>query len=537
MSAKENGCTQTTAAAKAGVSVRSGRRIEQGELQSQRGRPHDWRTRRDPLAEVWESELVPMLERQPKLQAITLFEYLQDTYPGRYSKSVMRTLQRRVQNWRVTAGPPKVVMFAIEHPPGEMGLSDFTHFKQEQITIAGKPFEHLLYHYRLAYSGWQYVQVVQGGESFVALSEGLQNALRACGGCPKEHRTDSLSAAYRNLGLRTDIDMTQMYDRLCHHYNLRPSRNNRGIAHENGAIESPHGHFKNRLHQALLLRESFDFPSVAAYQQFIEQMIGRLNQGCQTRFEEEVPYLQPLPTYRYPDYEVLSVKVSTYSTIRVRRMSYSVPSRLVGCTLTLHLHHDRIVGFFGRQQVVELPRLYAPADNPRQRLHCVNYRHVIDSLRLKPGAFLYWVWRQDLLPNDHYRQLWQQIEHQFDSYTAARLMCEALYIAAKQDKEHAVAQYLEAQLNTNTLSLVGLQQQFHLADVPSPPTLQTQQHDLTHYDQLLYAHTTHSHDGYRDAQLAAQIPQTALHETTVAGTGASSPPTGMDPCPVSTGTV
>jgi hypothetical protein len=160
MSAKENGCTQTTAAAKAGVSVRSGRRIEQGELQGQRGRPHDWRTRRDPLAEVWEGELVPMLERQPKLQANTLFEYLQDTYPGRYSKSVMRTLQRRVQNWRVTAGPPKVVMFAIEHPPGEMGLSDFTHFKQEQITIDGKPFEHLLYHYRLAYSGWQYVQVV-----------------------------------------------------------------------------------------------------------------------------------------------------------------------------------------------------------------------------------------------------------------------------------------------------------------------------------------------------------------------------------------
>lgn len=537
MNAKENGLSQTAAAAKAGVSVRSGRRIEKGELQPQRGRPHDWRTRPDPLREVWESELVPMLERQPQLQAMTLFEYLQDTYPGQYPKSVMRTLQRRVQNWRVTAGPPKTVMFALEHPPGEMGLSDFTHFKQAQITIAGEPFEHLLYHYRLAYSGWQYVQVIQGGESFVALAEGLQNALQTCGGSPKEHRTDSLSAAYRNRGGRTQADLTQAYQQLCRHYNLRPTRNNRGVAHENGAIEAPHGHFKNRLHQALLRRESADFASVAQYQALIDQVMHRLNQGCQARFEEEVQHLQPLPIYRCADYEVLSVKVGVYSTIRVRRMSYSVPSQLIGCTLTIHLHHDRLVGFLGRQQVVTLPRLHAPSHNPKQRLHCVNYRHLIDSLRLKPAAFLYWVWQQDLLPNDNYRQLWQQIHAQFDSYTAARLMCEALYIAAKQDKEHAVAQYLTAQLETGSLSLVALQQQFHLAEVPAIPTLQTQQHALAPYDELLHPHVTHPNDRYRDPQLAAQIPQTALHETAVARTGTSSPTTGVDPCSVSAGAV
>jgi hypothetical protein len=304
MKARENGCTQETAAAKGEMSVRSGRRIDKGEHRPQRGRPHDWRTREDPFAAVWESELVPMLERQPQLQALTLLEHLQQQHPGKYGRSVLRTLQRRVQQWRATAGPAKEVMFELEHRPGAMGLSDFTHFKQVKITIGGKPFEHLLYHYRLAYSGWQYVQVVQGGESFIALSEGLQNALHACGGVPQEHRTDSLSAAYRNLGGRTDSDLTQLYGRLCQHYGLKPTRNNRGVAHENGAIESSHGHFKTRLHQALLLRESVEFLSVAQYQQFIVQVVERLNQVCWEQFESEKAHLKALPTYRYPDYGV-----------------------------------------------------------------------------------------------------------------------------------------------------------------------------------------------------------------------------------------
>ncbi|WP_410500342.1 hypothetical protein [Chroococcidiopsis sp. SAG 2025] len=110
-----------------------------------------------------------------------MFEYLQQKYPGKYGQSIVRTLQRRVQQWKATSGPAQSVMFELEHQPGVMGLSDFTKLKQVQVTIGGQPFEHLLYHYRLAYSGWQYVQVIQGGESFVALAEGLQNALAASG--------------------------------------------------------------------------------------------------------------------------------------------------------------------------------------------------------------------------------------------------------------------------------------------------------------------------------------------------------------------
>ncbi|PSB27646.1 IS21 family transposase [Chlorogloea sp. CCALA 695] len=397
MRARESGCTQETAAAKGGLSVRTGRRIEKGEHQPQRRKPHDWRTRADPLAEVWESELVPLLLDQPKLQAMTLYEYLQQKYPGKYGSSILRTLQRRVQQWKASSGPPREVMFEQVHRPGVMGLSDFTKLKQVKITIAGKPFEHLLYHYRLAYSGWQYVQVILGGESFIALCQGLQNAIEKSGGCPLEHRSDSLSAAYRNLGGRTNEDLTQMYQRLCQHYRMRPTRNNRGIAHENGSIESPHGYFKNRLHQALLLRGSCDFDHIADYQGFINQMMEVLNAKICQKFQEEQPYLHSLPEHRYPDYEILSVKVTRQSTITVRCILYTVPSQLIGQRLTIHLYHDRLIGFVGNALVVELLRIHVPSNSHLRRARCVNYRHVIDSLRRKPRAFLHCSWQQDLL--------------------------------------------------------------------------------------------------------------------------------------------
>jgi hypothetical protein len=204
-----------------------------------------------------------------------------------------------------------------------------------QVTIGGQPYEHLIYHYRLAYSGWQYALVIEGGESFVALSEGLQNALFLSGGAPQQHRTDSLSAAYHNLGGKPK-PLTRLYDDLCAHYRLQPTRNNLGVAHENGSIEASHGHLKNRIEQAIYLRGSADFVSVAEYQALIDREVAKLNRLHHAKFEEEQAYLQPLPKYRLPDYEVLSVKVSRRSTMSVRRILYTVPSRLIGRRLEIH---------------------------------------------------------------------------------------------------------------------------------------------------------------------------------------------------------
>jgi hypothetical protein len=118
-----------------------------------------------------------------------------------------------------------------------MCLSDFTDIANLGVTVAGQPLIHRLYHFRLAYSGFEHVHVVLGGKSFVALAEGLQNALWALGGAPREHQSDSLSAAFRNLERDAATDWTLRYEALCTHYAMAPSRNNRGVAHENGAIE------------------------------------------------------------------------------------------------------------------------------------------------------------------------------------------------------------------------------------------------------------------------------------------------------------
>ena len=185
-----------------------------------------------------------------------------------------------------------------------------------------------------------------------------------------------------------------------------------------------------------------------------------------------------------PDYEVLTARASRYSTIDVRCVLYTVPSRLIGRQLELHLYHNRIVGYLGKQVVVELPRVRVSRKGKR-RARCINYRHVIEGLKRKPRAFIYCTWRDDLLPNDHYRRLWAQMEADFDIDSAAVLMVEALYIAATQNKAPAVAEYLEAELSAGTLTLVGLRRHFQLLTGTSMPTVSVKQHDLSSYDQLL----------------------------------------------------
>ena len=150
-------------------------------------------------------------------------------------------------------------MFQQTHRPGRLGLSDFTRMEALGVTIAGQKLDHMLYHFRLAWSGFRHAEVVLGGESFTALAEGLQAALWSLGGAPQEHRTDSLSAGFRNLCRQDAQDMTERYRLLCRHYGMTPSRNNRGVAHENGAIESAHGHLKREIGDALALRGSTEY--------------------------------------------------------------------------------------------------------------------------------------------------------------------------------------------------------------------------------------------------------------------------------------
>jgi hypothetical protein len=534
MSAKESGDSRKGAAAQAGISERTARRIESGTHRPNRGRPRDWNTRADPFDGIWDAELKPMLEREPRLEPTTLFEELQDRYPGQYDDK-LRTLQRRVERWQAQHGKPKEVMFKIKHEPGVMGLSDFTHLKGVTITIGGQPLQHILYHYRLAYSGWQYVQVILGGESFIGLSQGLQNALFGCGGVPQQHRTDSLSAAYRNTGGRNP-KLTQLYAEICDHYRMQATRNTPGVAHQNGAIEFSHGYFKRRLCQALYRRGSFEFESVAQYQTFINGVITKLNAKCAQKFQVEQPFLQALPRYRTADYEVLSARVSAHSTITLRCILYTVPSRLIGHRLTIHLYHDRLVGFVGTTPVLELPRLHVPGSAVIRRARSINYRHVVESLRRKPRAFLYCDWQSELLPDEDWRDLWQQLNQGSDPDTAARLIVEALYIAATQDSEAAVAAYLNQELAAKTLSLSRLQQHFQSRPESPVPDIATEQQTLASYDQFLSPVSTPDPDPIRESDDTAQTPQVGALPVRLADDRTSSHARELELCTIPTGT-
>ena len=253
MAKRASGLSQQVAADAVGISLRSGQRIDRGDLQAsaqqhqQQQRGRRWRTRADPLADVWDSVLVPMLEKAPQLEPQTLLLHLEQVFPDQEWYRRKRTLQRRVEQWKALHGPALGVMFMQHHQPGVSGISDFTLLKGKPITIAGVAFEHRLFHFRLPYSGWCHVEVIHGGESFVALAEALQNALEACGAVPAEHHTDSLSACFRNRDGSYAGDYTSRYRELCAHLGVIATRNNRGVAHENGAIEGPHRHWKHRL--------------------------------------------------------------------------------------------------------------------------------------------------------------------------------------------------------------------------------------------------------------------------------------------------
>src|SRR5271167_734292 len=438
MDSRKDGHTQAAAAARAGFSERTGRRIDDTPvLPSQRDRTRRYRTRQDPFAEVWRAELVPMPTAMPSLRATTLLEELQRRHPARYPDRMLRSLQRRVAHWRATEGPERELIFRQEHPPGLQALSDFTDSGRLGVTLGGEPFPHLLYHFWLAFSGWQYVKAICGGESFTALTEGVQEALWQLGGVPRTHRTDRLSAAYRNLSSRDDE--AARYAEFCRHYGMEPTRNNAGVSHENGAFEASHGHLKTGIDEALELRGARDFPDLAAYQAFLQEFIARKNARRREEVAVELAALLPLPPHRTTDFSSATVTVTRSGTISVRNVLYTVPSRLVGCRVKVHIYDDRLVCYLGTTPVLTVARRYFKRNGPRQRV--VDYRHLIGALIRKPQAFRHSVFRDELFPSSIFRRTWETLDQRLDPQKACRVYVGLLHLAARQGCEAVLADY------------------------------------------------------------------------------------------------
>jgi hypothetical protein len=422
-----SGTSLETAAMKCDMGEDTARKYRDlGRLPSQLKAPHDWRTRLDPFEDVWISEVEPLLKENPRLEAKSVFEFLKERHPGEYNDGQLRTLQRRFRYWRSLHGDARETFFPQEHHPGRLCASDFTDMFSLGITIAGSPIKHLMYHFVLTYSNWE-DGTVCFSESQESLCEGLQNALWKLGGSPQRHRNDCLTAAVNNL---KDVrEFTARHQSILSHYGMQGEHTNPNSGNENGDVEQRHHRFKRAVDQALMLRGSRDFVDRREYEIFISKLFTKINAGRQAKLSEELPHLRPLPAVRLPVYtELRGVPVSNASTMRVRGNIYSVHSRLIDEHVDVHLYADHIDVYYNRTFVEELPRLIGKGG------HKINYRHVIDWLVRKPGAFAMYRYREDLFPTSNFRIAYDMLKDA-DPRNADREYVKILYCAARQSED------------------------------------------------------------------------------------------------------
>jgi hypothetical protein len=412
------------AAMKVGMDAKTARKYRQAQrLPSESFTPRSWRTREDPFQDVW-PELRDQIERNPGIQAKTLFEDLQRRFPGRFPDGQLRTLQRKLKTWKALEGPPKEVFFDQIHTPGALGASDFTCMNDLGVTLGGVPFDHLVYHFVLSYSNWE-TGTVCFSESFESLSQGLQDALWELGGVPRTHRTDRLTAAVNNLG---DRDLFhERYRALLAHYGLTPRAIGARKAHENGDAEQSHHRFKQAIDQTLMLRGSRDFDDRAAYERFLRTVFGQRNSGRTERLAEERPLLKDLPTRRIDAWYRQPARVSQGSTIRIVTNTYSVPSRLIGEKVDVHVMAEYLEVWLGPTLVERVPRLRG------RHKSSINYRHVIDWLVRKPGAFAAYRYRDALFPTSRFRRVYDALLESCPT-RASKDYLRVLELAAKESE-------------------------------------------------------------------------------------------------------
>ncbi len=469
--------TLSLAAAKSGMDEKTARKYRRlKKLPSEVNKERDWRTREDSFQEMWE-EVRSKLELNAGLQAKTLFKDLQRRHPGKFQDGQLRTLQRRVKEWRALEGPPKEVFFEQRHEPGELGQSDFTNMNGLGVSIQGQPFDHLLYHFVLTYSNWEWGTVCFS-ESFESLSMGFQNAAWKLGGVSKAHQTDRLSAAVHQE-LHPEV-FTQRYKSLLAHYGVEGRRIQAAKPNENGDIEQRHYRLKESVDQALMMRGSRDFESREDYEKFLERLFDELNSGRRVRLQEELKRLRRLPERRLESYKRVSVGVKrTNSTIRVENNTYSVDSRLIGEDVEVRVHAEELQVWYAQRQVDTLPRLRGSGK------HRIQYRHIIDWLVRKPGAFEHYRYREELFPTTQFRMAYDRLHQHFTSSRAIKDYLRILQYAARLS-ESAVDTVLGWLIRGGELPTLGaVEAQLQLSEEPLLEDVHIDEVELTAYDHLL----------------------------------------------------
>ena len=400
-----NGKTQAAAAAASSMSLRTAREWDHGPMPTATQQPRDWRTRPDPFATVWLTDVEPLLRSDVKgiLEAKVVMEVLRLRYPEAFHAGQARTLQRRFRDWRARHGVEPEVFFQQVAVPGREAAIDFTHGTDLGVTIAGEAFPHLLFEFVLSYSHWTWVAVAFG-ETFEALVAGVQGAVWALGGAPDVLRSDNLSAATHELKASSGRDLTPRFRAVLEHYGMRSSRITPGRAHENGVAEQAHRRLKSLVAQALLVRGHAAFDDLAEYEAFVHEVVAYWrNRPAAARLAEERPALRALPSTAIPSYTTYYPVVRRWSTIRVAHRTYSVPAQLMGHTVEARVYPNVVEVRYRDHLVQTMPRLRGEDE------HRIDYRHVIGWLVRKPGAFARYRYREDLYPSVTFRRAYDAL--------------------------------------------------------------------------------------------------------------------------------
>lgn len=450
--------------------------LQAGKVPSELKTQRTWRTRADPFEEDW-TEIAERLTDAPELEAKALFEDLCERFPGRYQEGQLRTLQRRVKQWRAMEGPDKEIFFEQEHRPGEAMQTDFTSMNELGVTICGEAFPHLLCHQVLPYSNWEWGTVVRS-ESTMALKRGVQAAVFELGRVPEYHQTDNSSGATHRLesGKR---EFNDKYEALVGHLGMKPRTTAIGEKEQNGDIEAMHRAFKRRVEQHLLLRGSRDFESVEAWEEWLRSIAKKANVPRSKRLSDELAVMRVLDVHRLAEYEEEEVRVKQGSTIRVKNNTYSVPSRLKGEKVKIRVYEHRVEVYYGGVRQMTVERLLGEGG------HRINYRHIIWSLVRKPGAFERYRYREDLFPTPAFREAYDKLADKLASTRKADIEYVRILHLAASTMECEVEVALRLLLAERTVPLSDRVKELVIREKPEIPDVKPMAPDLGEYDSLL----------------------------------------------------
>ena len=471
------------AAMKADMDRKTGRRyVAAGKLPSEMKQPRWWRTRPDPFVDDWLA-VTAMLAEMPGLEAQTVLDLLEAKQPGRYNETHLRTLQRRIHRWRAEHGPDREIWFTQAHRPGEAAQTDFTSTAELGVTIAGQVFLHLLCVTVLPYSNWQWATACLS-ESLAALRRGVQAALFQLGRVPRFHQTDHSTAATHQIA-RDAVDraFNAEYAAMMRHFGMEPRTTAVGAKEQNGDVEAGHRALKRRLEQALLVRGNRDFVGQDEYERFVAGVARKANGARGPRVAEEIEAMRPLVVERLPEYTELVVPVASTSTIRVKSCAYSVPSRLIGERVRVHLYEHRVEVYYAN-------KLELGCDRLRGKAVRLDYRHVIWSLVRKPGAFARYVYRDELFPTVTFRRAYDAIQAARPGTKGDVEYLRILHLAAstiEADVEDALTALLASGAAVTADATKACTRAAAADAAPEVPALQVAPVDLAVYDALLEA--------------------------------------------------